>query len=319
MDMLRPPIRTYLDRLKDKVVRNEFEKMIVSRLSGEGISSTDQYFLSEEGRAPFAKVNSETFLAQWAKVFNVPHGQQPSVSKSALNSNFELDCCIQFSQPMALSEIFSPVQSAENIFTLNTEQPTWSEINVDPGEFIAFEFTEKVGYIPRKLYQIERMLHLQETCITGMQVPKAVGLVVNGQHRDFQESVRCIDKSRWSSDEEPKIFSLPVFVIYMPYRNVYSEVSDLKADVSALTTAVTALTTNVSALTTNMSALNDYIKEALRWPLMTRTELRAVCAAKGVEVSAFMSKNRILLALITHAPGGSPGVADTDAASRGEM
>ena len=289
--MTGPPITSSLERLKDRVARNEFEKMTISGLEGDHVVSFDRYFLSAPGKQIFDTRRAE-FLEQWANVFK--GGEQPRMVESALNSDFELDCCVKFttdSTSTHLADIFRAVVSgkSENIFALNDEaQPHWDSISIGANDCIAFEFTEKASFIPRMLYQIERMLQLRESCIPGLDLPKAVGIVVNGKHSEFVEAVRRIDKSRWVGDlEVPRVFSLPLFVLFSPYRNIYTEIADFRTEVADFRDST-------------KKSIAD-LQNAFRWSLMTRSELRAVSASMGVQVSSWVSKRKIILKLMDHA------------------
>ena len=298
------PITSAWPLLRDKIPvgRDDFEKIVLSGLNGEDVVSYDRYFLNTAGKEILEK-SKVNFLKEWAKIFKIPYGKQPNIGETTIRSDFQLDCCVRFGQPTALSQVFADIVRGDqhSVFVLNQAQPGWSDINIDQNDHIAFEFSEKVEYIPTKLFQIERMLQLRETCIYGLPVPKAVGIVINGLRSDFIESVRSIDKARWDSRvDTPKIFSIPVFIVHAPYRNVYTEISDLKKEFSDM-----------------KKELSD-LKEAFRWSLMSRAELRALSAARGLRFSAWTPRSRVILALMDHAAGRPADRPGASAAGSGE-
>ena len=305
----KQPITSAWPLLRDKIARNEFEKIVLSGLNGEDVVSYDRYFLSAAGKEIHDKLKVN-FLKEWAKIFQVPYGKQPNIGETTIRSDFQLDCCVRFGKPTALSQVFADIVRGDqhSVFVLNQAQPGWSDINIDQNDHIAFEFSEKVEYIPTKLFQIERMLQLRETCIYGLPVPKAVGIVINGLRSDFIESVRSIDKARWDSRvDTPKIFSIPVFIVHAPYRNVYTEISDLKKEFSDMKKELSDVKKELSDL-----------KAAFRWSLMSRAELRALSAARGLRFSAWTPRSRIILALMDHAAGGPADRPGASAAGSGE-
>ena len=58
------PILSQWPRLKDKIARNEFEKIVLSGMSGEDIVSYDRYFLSETGKDVYDGMEGD-FLKHW--------------------------------------------------------------------------------------------------------------------------------------------------------------------------------------------------------------------------------------------------------------
>ena len=60
------------------------------------------------------------------------------------------------------------------------------------------------------------------------------------------------------------------------------------------------------------------LKEAFRWSLMSRAELRALSAARGLRFSAWTPRSRVILALMDHAAGRPADRPGASAAGSGE-
>jgi hypothetical protein len=214
------------------MVWNEFEKLVVSLCHAENITCFDEYFLSKPGFLILEKAD-KTFFGFWARGFAVPRNLHPAAKKSEIGSKFEVDCCIQFTTTTALRDIFVDViqGEAKHVFPLNDDQATWEDVTIRAQESISFEFTEKSTHISKKLWQLERYLMLADSC--GLPPLVAAGVIVSGTNEDFQAAVKSIDKHVWKDYAGTlKIFSIPVFILYTPYRNLFTEVADVKSAVS---------------------------------------------------------------------------------------
>jgi hypothetical protein len=279
----RSESKSDLVALKHKIARNEFEKVVLSGLDGKDVTCFNLYFLSEVGKPIWDEMQKSDFLSAWKRVFNVPRPEFPKAVKSDIGSNFELDCCVVFKNQERLSTVFYRVVSGDEskIYTLNQDQPAGKDILIDLNDSILFEFTEQVSYAPKQIWQIERALRLRESCIDGLPMPKAAGIIVNGangQHHEFVAAINAIDKNQWRYSDVPKVFGVPFFVIFSPYRNVYTEIADLK---------------------TEIAAKFSFLTDAIIWSNMTLESLRTTAIAKGVSNVDTMTKEQIFLALMS--------------------
>jgi hypothetical protein len=69
-----------------------------------------------------------------------------------------------------------------------------------------------------------------------------VGIIVDGDRDEVVKAVEGIDFTRWACEEvRPHIFRLPLFVVYVPYRNIYLDISKLDSKVADLDSKVVKL------------------------------------------------------------------------------
>jgi hypothetical protein len=91
----------------------------------------------------------------------------------------------------------------------------------------------------------------------------------------------------------PKVFGVPFFVIFSPYRNVYTEIADLKTEIAA------NVYTEIADLKTEIAAKFSFLTDAITWSNMTLESLRTTAIAKGVSDVDTMTKEQIFLALMS--------------------
>ncbi len=272
-------------------MRNDFEKLVVSLCHAENVTCYEEYFLSEEG-LQILQIADKSFFTLWARGFPVPNGIHPTFKKSELGSNFEMDLCIQLTMTTNLRDIFVDlVQGNETcIFSLNKQAATWNDITIQPNESILFECTEKSTHISKKLWQLERYFLLADSC--GLPAPVAAGVVVSGSLEDFQSAVNSINKSVWSEGQATlKMFGLPVFIVYTPYRNLFTEVVDVKF-------AVSGLKTDLSDFRKNVNTRFDEMHKTIMW-MISVEELKIMCLSRGLSVP-FQSNKQFLIDMLTN-------------------
>ena len=149
--MFAVPRQRKLEHLKYKMVRNEFEKLVVSLCHAENVISTDEYCLSNDG-LPFLNTADKGFFQTWKRVFNIPNNKHPETKTTTVGSNFEMDCCITLTDSTQLKRIFNDVVDGRNcIYALNEDQASWDSVVIQGNQSIAFEFTERCTHISKKI------------------------------------------------------------------------------------------------------------------------------------------------------------------------
>jgi hypothetical protein len=113
---------------------------------------------------------------------------------------------------------------------------------------------------------------------------------VNGNKHDVESAVAALRASHKKRVEKPGAFArkidvIPTFVIYSPFRNVYSEISDIKQKLSEISDIKQKLST---------------LQTQLIWTSMEVDELREECTLKGLEPSSeTVTKSALIRLLLT--------------------
>ena len=95
------------------------------------------------------------------------------------------------------------------------------------------EITDGSSKFPRKLFQFERALEFREQLV-GCSLPKALILVLNGSIGHMNQYVRPMKLSAWPGTiRKPHIFSVPCYICFKPYANVYTILKSIQSDLQS--------------------------------------------------------------------------------------
>jgi hypothetical protein len=245
-DFKDPKIETrQLTILNSRRSRYAYEQMIFSRLADSGAKCIDAYYLTSAGSAEFSRTFDRGFYSALRKFCGeVQHesgdtGSVPSVDlpeKIKPGDRFQMNICISFEEDMTVCSMFKDVaEDGDDVFAINSLHQTWKDIVISSGDNVYFEVCEAVEKLPSKLYQVERTLQLWDSCMPkDVPFPKVAGIIMNGDRDALAGPVKLIQNAVWNyGGMEPKLRSLPMFIIYSKYTNVYLELSKLGGKVDA--------------------------------------------------------------------------------------
>ena len=201
--------------------------------------------------------------------------------------------CAPHSQLTSLGELMKDVvEREEDVFNFN-ERGYWRDIRLDSGEVVMFEICEDIAILPAKVFQVERALQLRESCIGAMPIPKAVGVIFNGERSKFNDVVRKLTKTPWPCDvPKPKVFDLPFFLIYSSYTNIFGEVRKLSGEVRKLSDKVDKLSDKVDKLSDKVDKLSNTFLQ-----LLSRSQLVRMCNIRGISISKKATTDDLMAAL----------------------
>ena len=234
-----------LQTLNSKLSRYHYEQMILSRLVDTRAKCIDAYYLTTAGSAAFSNIFTKGFYSSFRKFCGeTQDGSDKTSSMPTINvsekikpgARFQMDLCVSFEEDMTLNHIFKDVaQNEEDVFAINSYQQAWKSIVIFSGDNVFFEVCEEVEKLPSKLFQVERTLQLWDSCMPkDAPFPKAAGIIMNGDRDALVGRVKRFQNTVWNYAEmEPKLRSLPMFVIYSKSSNVYLEISELSAKLDA--------------------------------------------------------------------------------------
>jgi hypothetical protein len=221
--------------------------MVYSRLSKVKATMLTHYSLAETNEHALQEYKAmllEPFFSAWCSFW--PGKMKESVKKLAKSvqsggsvgtkdSKFELDMCASFHDDISLGYLFKDlVELPDDVHDCNNNS-SWKNIDFAKGDFLMFEICEDSQQLPHKVYQVERALQLRQSCISGLKLPKAVGVILNGDRADFQAIVNQLKKSTWAAGvRKPKVFDVPLYLIYTSYVNIFSDLKELKTDITTL-------------------------------------------------------------------------------------
>ena len=231
--------------LNSKLSRYPYEQMILSRLVDSKVKCVDAYYLTTAGSTAFSNIFSKGFYSSFRKFAEeVQDGSGKTSSIQSIDFSekikpgvrYQMDICISFDEDMKLSNVFKDVaQNEEDVFALNSLQQPWKDIVISSGDNVLFEVCEEVEKLPSKLFQVERTLQLWDSCMPkDAPFPKVAGIIMNGDRDVLAGRVKRLQNAAWNyAGTQPKLQSLPVFIIYSKYSNVYLELSKLSTKLDA--------------------------------------------------------------------------------------
>jgi len=269
-------------------VRVEFEGMIYSRLAPVSATMFTSFRLSPTGLEKYKNLLRRPFIDNWLRVF-------PGVMKDGVLNNmknyymderavFQLDICASLSQNTSLGALMKDVvEHEDDVFDFNA-RGSWKDIQLGTGDVVMFEFCEDITKLPTKVFQVERALQLREICITEMPVPKAVGVVFNGERSKFHDVVNDLTKSNWEQHlPAPKVFDLPMFLIYSSYINIFGEVRTVSDQVRTVSGKLDHVSGRVDEVSGKLDTEMREMRSLLHLQF-NKSELAGICRRKGIQV-----------------------------------
>ena len=285
-----------------KPAYSDFEKLVNSSLNIPNATSIVKYRLTAAGRAEYNRIFTPVFYSSWNKI--IPFGSQPNQNPPAVGNMYELDCCFIPSTSSSLFDIFKDVfeRDPKNIFSVNDGFSKFEEIIIDSNESVHFEVTADINLLPKKLKQIETAIRLWDMCIPHYPKPKVAGVIVTGSKENLSSLSTSVIPRAWDTSlTVPAIFTIPLFVIFSPFRNIYSDLSDLKSGLSNMEKKmenmqkqIVHLSSQIVDLRAEVSGLGD----TMIWGAMTQAELQEECVSSGIEVDTTLSKAKLIKILM---------------------
>jgi hypothetical protein len=229
----------------DLRIRNIYESQVLATMGTiEGGRRIMKYYCprgveSSLGRTINAAIveNMEK-AAITSKYFDKIHSRAPTFE---LNQEIECDLYVQLPFDTGASTVSELLKlSTVDIFSLNGHDAR--EVSLS-GKWVLLEISDSPHHLAHKLFQLERALHLLPTAVNDFLAADVGALVVllNG---DREEAVRAVNfvKKDFANMEMAKY---PVFVGWVPYRNMFTRIGQLDDDIQGLNETVHALKNSV--------------------------------------------------------------------------
>lgn len=231
--------------IADLHARNLYESQIVATIP-------DFWNGSRILEYPFRETDAETFTPEfYEEVFLeslAPSGKVlkrlPSRMKVHKHGDeFECDLYIrppEGGEPISVAQLLQ--LSTEDVFPINGHDPAQVFIN---GKWAFIEITESPSHLPQKFYQLERAMHFLPRAASDVE-KKDVGAVIillNGKREDAVMAMSFVKLKK-----ELLISSVPVFVGWVPFRNLFVNIHGLKGKVTQLTGQIQEMDTRLGGL-----------------------------------------------------------------------
>jgi hypothetical protein len=301
-DYSQPYVMTeWVSSLKTKVCNSDFDKLVFSNVDAPNIETIVKYRFTDAGKAAYCSVFNTTYYQAWGRVFP---GAQPSQQVPYIGNMFEMDLHLKTNQSMSLKSIMMDVvdrDDTRNVFSVNGER--FENIVINPNQTIHFEITSDINLLPKKIFQLERSLQLNQSCMPGIPKPAACGVIVTGSIHQFEAAMGNIKKVDWGIElDPPMVFQVPLFVILSPFRNIYSELSGIKTGMSEMKSELkqdmTELKTGLQQDMTEFSTLLTY---GIIWASMSEAELITECNGRTLSIAAGMPRHALIALLMQNA------------------
>ena len=239
--------------IADLNVRNPYESQILSTLThfAGGLRIV---------RYPFVAARVESFTDDFYKnIFLTSFDSAPNKFKKKLDNtmkkhesgdNFECDLYIQLlrgDEDVSVSQFLQ--LSTQIVYSLNDFDP--NKVNI-AGKWVLLEISESAQHLPHKLYQIERALHFLPRAASDFSKEEvgAVIVLLNGKQEDADLAISYV-----KLNSDLLISNVPVFVGWVPFRNLFVTISDMQGQVEKMGAQLTELTTEVGQMDSRLTEL----------------------------------------------------------------
>ena len=125
------------------------------------------------------------------------------------------------------------------------------------GRWCFCEITESPKHIYMKLYQLERAVYFLTRSNPKFDIAGCV-ILINGRE---DEAERAMQLFSMPPDCELRRTNIPLYIGWVPVRNVYRALSNIEADVTGLKTDVAKLKTDVAELKADVAELKTDMSE----------------------------------------------------------
>ena len=286
-------------------VRYAFEGMVYSRLSKVKATMLTHYSLNESQDHALQQYKAmllEQYFNAWRsywpgkmkeRVEKLAKSVQSGGSVGPKESKFELDMCASFHNDVSLGYLFKDlVELADDMYDCN-RKGSWKNIDFTEGDFLMFEICEESQQLPHKMFQVERALQLLQSGVPGFKLPNAVGVILNGDRADFRAIVEQLKQSMWATGvQKPKVFDVPLYLIYSSYVNVFSEIRVVSADVKNLKTDVTNMKKDIKDLKNDIQDLTS-----VTYLSFSKEQLQRICRARNIHFELSWDEDELIAAI----------------------
>ena len=273
-----------LGSLRDYHTHNEFEKSVVSGCRN-GVTLVKEFVLSKDGKSVYDSVFTSSYFTAWNREFKIPNGKYPSKEAVAMQvgQRFEIDLYMIPNDSVNLHDFLRDIFQGDlsNVFVLWPNGANLAKIDLKADESFYLEIGEPLRDIPKKLFQIERTMQLKDSCMGCVDnKTAAAAVVVNGIKEDVAAAVDVLRDDHQKricgqgSSFSPLIDAIPIFIIFSPFRNLFTETSDIKE--------------RISSLETNLN-------KRLLWTMMDIDELQRECKKLGLTLPETVTVTRSAL------------------------
>ena len=125
------------------------------------------------------------------------------------------------------------------------------------GRWCFCEITESPDHIYKKLFQLERAVYFLTRANPHFEISGCV-ILINGSE---EAATAAIESFSVPKDCDIVRKQIPVYIGWVPTRNVYLSISNMESNQAALKTDVAALKSDVAALKTDVAALKTDVAE----------------------------------------------------------
>ena len=284
--------RFSLESISEIRTSNDFEKSIFALLDGvKTIECIKSFQLTAQGVHKYKERFDGKFFGEWLKAFR--DGDQPNRSAPAQGSPIEVDCLVRLKEGTTLFDVCKGITAGakENVLCVNQSTPQCTDIQFQPDDYLLIEITDGSSKIPKKLFQLERTMEFWGDLVGG-PFPKALVLILNGSIENVNKCLSGMRLSEWRGDlRKPHLFTVPCYICFKPYANVYTILTSLRTRVDSVQTRVDSVQTRVDSLQTSV----DSVKSGLRWSMMSDAQLAAECCRSGLSDDEIRGKSRVEL------------------------
>ena len=240
----RRPLGVTSDKanIADLQVKTPYESQILTRLTHftGGLRIENYPFVTSECETLTMDFYKNVFLASFTSPKQFLKKIDVKMKQCNVGDNYECDLYVQLPYSDDELNIEQLLQdSTESVFSLNNFEP--DNVNV-AGKWVLVEISESAQHLAHKLYQLERAMHLLPRAASDFAKEDVGALIVllNGKREHAEMAINYV-----KLNEALMISRVPVFVGWVPFRNLFVTITDVQGQVGQMDKRITGLTDEV--------------------------------------------------------------------------
>ena len=242
--------------IQDLNIRNLYESQVLATLGGAagGLRVVKYPYIApkDEAETLTPQFYKDVFLSSFPVEPKFFEGIRTKLMKKnyEIGNNFECDLYIKLPGHDSTLNVERLLQfSTTTLFPLNAFDPAQVII---PGKWALIEISESAAHLAQKLFQLERALHLLPRATTDFSIEDvgAVIVLLNGRREDAEKAVNLV-----KLNHNLLMSKFPVFVGWVPYRNLFSTINTLQQEVKEMGTELHRMDTDINQMGTDIKQL----------------------------------------------------------------
>ena len=235
--------------ISDLFSRNAYESQVLATLTNSKVGlRIEKYPHNAPAEAESESFNNEFYQQIFLKSFGtcpLPYRRKIENNCKSHRTGDEFECDLYVKLPVNDDSL-----TVDRLLQLSTA----TVVNI-AGKWVLIEISESAQHLVHKLYQLERALHFLPRAASDFATADvgAVIVLLNGKREDAELAMSHCKNLK----TELLISGIPVFVGWVPFRNLFSTINTVNTKVEKLQSNVVSMQSNIVSMQSNIVSMND--------------------------------------------------------------